>query len=77
MEVLQLLLSQVAEPDLAQLVLVVQERRSRMGEEHLPTVTGGADAGGAIDRETDVTLTRKVDRAGVDSHSHPKLGMFF
>ena len=44
------------------------------GEQHLAAVTGGGDAGGAMDVEPDVVVAHELRRPGMQPHAHPQGG---
>jgi len=48
----------------------VDQRRGRRRDEHLPAVTGGSDARGAMDVGADVALIREQRRARMEPDPH-------
>ena len=73
-EVLEPLLAEVAEEEVEVLLLVLEERLRRLGDEHLATVRGSPDARGAVHGEARVAAVGSDRLAGVDAHAHAHLG---
>ena len=69
-EVLQPLLTEVAEEDVQVFLLVLEQRLRRLRDQDLPPVPSGADPGCAVDGETCVTAAGRGSLAGMQSHSH-------
>ena len=73
-QILQSMLPERPELDLEIVLLVGEQRLGRLRDEHLPSVRGGANAGGTVDGKAAVAAVRDLHLAGVDSHPHLELG---
>ena len=69
-EVLEAVLSQVAQRDVEVLLLVFEQRLSGLGDEDLAAVPRRANAGRAMNCQTGVLAFVSRCLAGVDSHTH-------
>src|SRR5207248_5732314 len=72
-EVLEAVLSKIAQGDAEILFLVLEQRLRRLRYEHLAAVPGCADAGGTVDSETRVLALASRGLARVNAHSHLNL----
>ena len=74
-EVLERALAEVVERQALRFGLVVVEQRpGGLGDEHLPALAGTADAGGAVDGETDVVPVRDRRLTRVDADPDADVG---